>query len=303
MTEATANNLQRLHDLLSEQATAGLSDPDQQELQQLLVENATLQREGYELAAAAIDLALAPPGNTPLPERVRRLALMKSTMEAEPENESEPAVYQVAEERPLAMRRVVDAPGVPAEVQHAPAEPPLPPEPPGKMGWAIALAIIGVAFLTYAVGRSGHAKKDNRQAASATLQSPVSATGLCESLRSNDPDVMKLEWSTTDATLGDVSGEVRFNTKMQQGCITLTGLPKLEPSQAIYQLWIIDSDRQGPPVDAGLFEATGSMTTADQIPFTPKLRVSNPVVFAITREAPGGVVTSKNQPIVVAKIK
>lgn len=304
MTDATANNLQRLHDLLSEQATAGLSDSDQLELQQLLAENASLQREGYELAAAAIDLALAPPGGAPLPERVRRGALMKSTMEAEPESEIESAVYQLAEDRPLAPRRVVGTAVAPGTIDSEPVEPPLPPEPPGKMGWAIALAIIGVAFLTYAAGRSSSARKGMPKESTPVVGN-VALTSIgspCDTLKSGAPGLQTLAWSANDPTVGDVSGEVHFSVKLQQGCVTLTGLPKLEPAQAVYQLWIIDADRQGPPVDAGLFEVTGSVTTADRIAFTPKLKVTNPIVFAITREPPGGVVTSKNQPIIVAKV-
>jgi len=304
MTDATANNLQRLHDLLSEQATAGLSDSDQLELQQLLAENASLQREGYELAAAAIDLALAPPSGTPLPERVRRGALMKSTMEAEPENEIEPAVYRLSDDNVLAKRHVVGTAVASQFAESAPIEPTLPPEPPGKMGWAIALAIIGVAFLTYAAGRSSGAKTKKNSprepAAVVSIDSPT-PTDACDTLISETPDVITLTWSSSDATLGDVSGDVRFSTKSQQGCLSLTGLPRLDLTQAVYQLWIIDADRQGPPVDAGLFEVSGRVTTAERIPFTPKLKVTNPIVFAITREPPGGVVTSKNQPIIVAK--
>lgn len=300
MNDATANNLQRLHDLLSEQATAGLSDSDQLELQKLLHDNASLQREGYELAAAAVDLALCPPDGVLLPDRVRRGALMKSTMEAEPEPEVEPVVYQLTEEKPIALKRVASTPVAPQTIDVISTETSLPVEKPGKTGVLIAFALIGVAFLTYTVGRSGGVKRNQAPAGATVAQTatPIS----CDAIKAA-ADKLTIPWSESDPTLGEVTGEVRFSAKLQQGCLVLTGLPRLDPAQAVYQLWIIDSDRQGPPVDAGLFEVTGSVTAAETIVFTPKLKVSSPIVFAITREPPGGVVTSKNQPIVLAKVR
>ncbi len=304
MTDATANNLQRLHDLLSEQATAGLSDSDQLELQKLLHDNATLQREGYELAAAAIDLALAPPNGTPMPESVRRAALMKSTMEAEPEPEAEAMVYQLTEEKPVALKRVAAAASAPPTIDVQSSEPNLPVEKPGKTGVLIAFALIGVAFLTYSVGRSGNGRKDTASGTSKVVPaaariSPATASP-CDMLKS-DGDALTLPWTADNPTVADVTGQVRFSVKTQQGCMQFANLPRLEKGKNVYQLWVLDADRQGPPVDGGIFEVTDKSVDS-QFAFTPKLNVTNPVVFAITREPPGGVVTSANQPIIVAKV-
>jgi len=304
MSDTPGNNLQRLHDLLAEQATAGLTDVDRAELQSLLIENANQQREGYELAAAAVDLALAPPDAEPLPASVRKQALSKASVETEPEPESEPAVYKLTEERPAAAIRRPSTPRTSATAAEAPAETYViagPPESSRGTGWLVAASMIGVAVLMYVAGRSGGTKPTAPRGPEPVIiaQAPKPS---CDALKEGDPDVLILPCTATDDTLGDVAGEIRFSAKLQQGCMVLKGLPKLDPAQAVYQLWVVDANRQGPPVDAGLFEVTGDTRVDEQIVFNPRLTVSKPVVFAVTREAPGGVVKSDKQPIMVAKL-
>ena len=71
-----------------------------------------------------------------------------------------------------------------------------------------------------------------------------------------------------------------------------------DPKLSQYQLWIFDKQRDEKyPVDGGVFDvtATGEVIVA----ISAKLPVGDAVLFAVTVEAPGGVVVSKRERIVV----
>jgi Anti-sigma-K factor rskA len=100
--------------------------------------------------------------------------------------------------------------------------------------------------------------------------------------------------------LGDfknAGGEVVWSDKLQQGFMTLRGIPVNNPGKAQYQLWIVDPKRDEAPVDGGVFDipADGSPVV---IPISAKLALSNPQAFVITLEQPGGVVKSKQEKVV-----
>lgn len=95
---------------------------------------------------------------------------------------------------------------------------------------------------------------------------------------------------------GDVHGDVVWSHERQDGWLTFRGLPKLDPDHA-YQLWIVDTRRDGPPVDGGLF------TIADPeaetlVPIHAHLRIEQPAAFVITIEPRDGVVVSKQEHVV-----
>ena len=76
------------------------------------------------------------------------------------------------------------------------------------------------------------------------------------------------------------------------------GMRVNDPSVEQYQLWIFDKNRdQAFPVDGGVFDV--SSTGEVIVPISAKLHVDEPVLFAVTIEAPGGVVVSKRERIVV----
>jgi hypothetical protein len=86
--------------------------------------------------------------------------------------------------------------------------------------------------------------------------------------------------------------------QLQQGYMTLSGIPANDPTQAQYQLWIVDPARDADaPVDGGVFDipADGSPVV---IPIAAKLALNNPQAFVITLEQPGGVVKSKQEKVV-----
>jgi hypothetical protein len=95
----------------------------------------------------------------------------------------------------------------------------------------------------------------------------------------------------------DAAGEIIWSGSRQEGYINLKGLPINDPKNSQYQLWIFDRERdERHPVDGGVFDiqATGELV----VPITAKLPIGEPVLFAITRERPGGVVVSDRKEIV-----
>jgi anti-sigma-K factor RskA len=105
----------------------------------------------------------------------------------------------------------------------------------------------------------------------------------------------KLEWSfmTKPDKLGErPGGSILWSSKLQSGLMTLRGLAANDPTVEQYQLWIVDREREGPPVDGGVFDVA---VGADElrIPVDAKLLIGDPAAFVITVERPGGVVVSR----------
>lgn len=96
------------------------------------------------------------------------------------------------------------------------------------------------------------------------------------------------------------SGSVVWSTERQDGVIELHGLPPNDPEREQYQLWIVDPTRDREPVDGGVFDAPDGEVLAR---VTPKLEVTRPQVFAITREQRGGVVVSEGPLLLVARLE
>jgi hypothetical protein len=101
--------------------------------------------------------------------------------------------------------------------------------------------------------------------------------------------------------LGDfkqAAGSVIWSDQFQQGYMKLEGIPVNNPTQAQYQLWIVDPARDADsPVDGGVFDipTDGSPVV---IPIAAKLALHKPQAFVITLEQPGGVVKSKQETVV-----
>ena len=102
---------------------------------------------------------------------------------------------------------------------------------------------------------------------------------------------------TTVAWAGEARGEVVWNGAEQKGLMRFVGMKRNDPRSSVYQLWIFDAERdERYPVDGGVFsiEREGEVT----VPIVAKLPVRRAVLFAVTVEAPGGVVVSKREQIV-----
>lgn len=145
-------------------------------------------------------------------------------------------------------------------------------------GWAAAAAVALFAVLS---------------SSKSTPQTPVASESR---LRVESTDLIERKFEG----LGDfknASGKVIWSDQLQQGYMTLSGIPVNDPGKAQYQLWIVDPKRDEAPVDGGVFDipTDGSPVV---IPIAAKLALTNPQAFVITLEQPGGVVKSKQEKVV-----
>lgn len=155
----------------------------------------------------------------------------------------------------------------------------------GRAGWLTAAAMLLVISW---VGLGGRAPE-------ATLAERREAL-----LR--EPGTLRAAWERPeDPAYAAVEGDVVWCGRLQSGFLRLRGLPANDPARAQYQLWIVDPSRDAEPVDGGVFDVPAA---AGQVivPIDAKLGVSNPRVFAITVEKPGGVVVSEGPLRVVARV-
>ncbi len=112
-------------------------------------------------------------------------------------------------------------------------------------------------------------------------------------------DKVKASWSATKFPgVENVQGDVVWSNEKQQGYMRFTNLPKNDPQQSVYQLWIFDENQDEKyPVDGGIFDAQNNGEFI--VPINAKLKVGKPTLFAITIEKPGGVVVSKRDKLIL----
>ena len=152
-------------------------------------------------------------------------------------------------------------------------------------GWATAAALV-VALIATNVVEFDPATIDYGQAR--------------ERLIAESEGTQMIPWGVPEAAeYADVRGDVVWNDTKQEGYMLLTGMPVNDPSESQYQLWVVDPDRDANPVDGGVFDIPAGESTVI-VPINAKLAVDKPVLFAITREQPGGVVVSQGPLLVVA---
>lgn len=121
-------------------------------------------------------------------------------------------------------------------------------------------------------------------------------SGRSELLR-RDPAAVQLSWTPGSSPLrGAVQGEVLWSQREQRGLLTFRGLPPC-PDGHRFQLWIVDRQRDGAPVDGGLFDvqAADGETT---VPVLAKLPIGEPGAFVVTVEKSAGAVVSKQEHVV-----
>lgn len=75
----------------------------------------------------------------------------------------------------------------------------------------------------------------------------------------------------------------------------LDGLEPL-PQEQQYQLWIVDGNRTGAPVDGGVFDLASTKHAV--VPIAAKLPIGEAKAFVITVETRGGVVVSDQKDVV-----
>lgn len=114
------------------------------------------------------------------------------------------------------------------------------------------------------------------------------------------PGLQRQQWTpTTDSTATGASGEVLWDPVSQRGVMRFVGLSANDREQWQYQLWIFDAERdERYPVDGGVFDIPNERGEV-LVPIRARLGVGKAVLFAVTVEAPGGVVVSSRERIAV----
>lgn len=121
------------------------------------------------------------------------------------------------------------------------------------------------------------------------------AAGLRQQLLAKRGETAPVQVAWTrgeDETAAKAEGDVVWSDADQAGVMRFRGLAANDPKKAQYQLWIFDAERDDAhPVDGGVFDipADGGDVL---VPIAAKLPVGHAKMFAITVERPGGVVVS-----------
>lgn len=300
----------RAQELLLDRAIHGLDPAETAELAALGADG----DESFDLAAAALDVATVRLEPMPAGVADRILAAAGAALQAGGQaarirdTGAPPAV-------PQTLAGVVPARVIDTSLRFA--EPPAAPPPPWSAAPAevpgpapapvipirrrsrapmIAAWMAAAACLALAVGAVLWARGRTAEPAVAAAPSPAEARA---ELLASAGDVATLAWQATeDAAAKGASGDVVWSPSKQRGYMRFQGLQPNDPKVAQYQLWIFDKLRDEKfPVDGGVFDVTSSGEVI--VPISAKLAVSDAVLFAVTVEAPGGVVVSKRERIVV----
>jgi len=295
MSNTPNPNPDRIDQLMVDAATQGLSPQDEVELSAAIAQDAALraEAEAYELAATAIDLAMArPAADEALPAALR-----------------DRLIADAPQHLPGAAKR--DAASTQLKLANAPASSATPQRDTWSwtdgraFGWYAAIAATLALCLVLL---------QSNQPGSTTTPTPTgsgsaSAAPLDEQYQAlaSRPDTLTAQWTPhpdgNTQAFGEARGEVIWNNDTQTGYMKLNGMPINDPTEIQYQLWIVDADRADETtdrIDGGVFNVTDSGEVI--VPIQAKIKARDPKVFAITVEEPGGVVVSKGPLQVVAAV-
>ncbi|MDX1928158.1 MAG: anti-sigma factor [Pirellulaceae bacterium] len=272
-----------LQELMAGKVLGDLSNDELREFGELFSTINAKDLQELELAAAAVQLALADP--------VESQSVMDATDSA-PAGLPDFLRQKIAGE---ALRFVVPAsdraPGnSPHEetrhVANAERKEPARPVQPSQPAWREVVAWLAVAAsLCVAATLWFNGLKEERTTRVA------SAVESRLALLNDTQKVIRADWASGKTPFAKaVTGDVVWNNESQQGFMRFVGMPPNDPTQEQYQLWIIDPERSTEPIDGGVFDIAS--TDEVVVPIQAKLKVQKPAAFAITIEKPGGVVVS-----------
>lgn len=292
MNASNVRDMDRLAELLADEASAALDDRDAPELKDLLDRNPGVRRDDLMQAAALTQVAFLrqaqrsasvsrmPPG---LKERLASQGEAAAIRHRGPATalRAAPAAVPATTVRKVDARKLEERREAPRAV-----------DPPrstsrtsrgGYLGWALAATLAAALVVVRTDG-------------------PVAPDSIAAraSLVDEATDVVVLPWTRPTAEgYEGVTGDVVWSESKQQGYLRLANMPVNDPARSQYQLWIVDPERDGKhPVDGGVFNV--SSTGEVIIPIQAKLQIRSPKAFAITAEQPGGVVVSAGPLLVVA---
>ncbi|MBL8200365.1 MAG: anti-sigma factor [Chromatiales bacterium] len=290
MNASSVRNLDRIAELLADEASAALDESDAPELKGLLERNPGVHRDDFVRSAALAQVAfLRQDSGTRMPPGLKeRLASQGEALVIRQRSQSaarSPA-WRPAQTNPPPLPVRTVGTGAPAARADTLAPGTSRTSPTAYLGWALAAAL-AVALVVVRTEAP---------------VAPVAPDGISAraSLVDEAADVITLPWAPPTAEgYEGVTGDVVWSESRQQGYLRLANMPVNDPARVQYQLWIVDPERDGKhPVDGGVFDV--SSTGEVIIPIQAKLPVRLPKAFAITAEQPGGVVVSAGPLLVVA---
>jgi hypothetical protein len=292
MNTSNVRDIDRLAELLADEASAALDPRDAPELKGLLDRSPGVPRDGFVEAAALAQVAFlrqAQRSSGHSSARASAAARMPPGLKERLASQGE--VVAIRQRGPSVARRPAVSQPSPARTIGAPAQAASPPPPARRtapaayLGWAMA-AMLAVALVVIRTDAPVPGTPDTLAARA--------------SLVNEAADVITLPWAPPTAEgYEGVTGDVVWSQSKQQGYLRLANMPVNDPARVQYQLWIVDPERDSKhPVDGGVFNV--SSTGEVIIPIQAKLQIRSPKVFAITAEQPGGVVVSAGPLLVVA---
>ncbi len=294
----------RAQELLMQRATDGLSDGEATELSALGADDDV----SFDLAVAAIDIATIRYEDMPagVADKVLLAAGVRPSGMTIPT--TLPGVLPqrfvpAASLPPSTLSTIMEA----VEPQKSGAQPqleaPILPITQQRRSRAPTVIAYLAAAAGIALGIGAYLWKDAQVVEKVVYKEPIKATPspsqARQELLASAKDVKTLAWTATpDVAAKGAGGDVVWSPSKQEGYMRFTGLATNDPTLLQYQLWIFDKDRDDKyPVDGGVFDVGPDGEVVVKI--SPKLHVNEPVLFAVTVEAPGGVVVSKRERIVV----
>jgi anti-sigma-K factor RskA len=264
---------ERLVELLVQRASEGLSANEHIELNRLLAQGNYSDAEQFEATAAALLLASSLE-DEPLP------AALKGRLEQQ-------ADAFIASTTASTTTPITTLNPKPARSSSAGS----------KLAWfaAAACAVLAIAGWWPRLQESRDVDSPTQAAADMKVVARARERLLAQNT------AMRREWKPTeDPAARGVTGDIVWDAKAQRGYMRFRGLPKNNPQELQYQLWIFDATRGDQyPVDGGVFDIPPNADGEVVVPILAKLPIRDPALFAITIEKPGGSVVSMRERIVV----
>lgn len=280
--ESASGSPERLNELLIDRALWGLDENEERELEAAIEHGADEAAGAYDHAVAALALAFdADP--EPMPEALRKTLCAAGAGFVE-------GVSSSRDPRPTPESQVVGT------ISRAVV-----------LAWSGWLAAAACLLFVFTISRAPTVP---------TLEQRIAA------LEIRAPDVVRANWASLTAIGADrhpldngVSGVVIWSDELDEGYMRISGIIPNDPSEFQYQLWIFDARRPAGdlprfraeglpeiltqrPIDGGVFDVTSDCEVI--VPINAKLPVGEGVLFAVTKEPPGGVVVSDRDIVFLA---
>lgn len=273
-------NIDRLQQLLADEAAYGLDPIAGKDVDQMMESGASLERDEFMKVAGLMQVGFLQQDQRHaerMPDDLRQKLAQQARdfFEQQPTKAQSPSVTDIRSARK------------PRE-ERAPASPRRSWLNADRAGWAVAATLLIALFVLRPDQAPPSAEPSLNQQRAALMASA---------------DAVIAPWATGIAADGyeEVTGDVVWSDSQQTGYMRLSGLIANNAANEQYQLWIVDPGRDERPVDGGVFDVPAGVDEVI-IPIDSKLAVSAPAAFAITLEQPGGVVVSAGPLLVVAPV-